>query len=144
MLTTIKNTDKKYVEPDFKLVELDETHHWSDDFKARGKIMGVYLVNMNRHTYLCEMTPSLELTYLYTNTVANDEADADAFNDEVTQEEMVARTSDVTYVHVGTKFERIEQADMDESEKRELKAGEITYEALVEEMREYYISNHHL
>jgi hypothetical protein len=144
MLTMIPRPEKKKVVPDFKLVELDETHHWSDEMQARGKMLGVYLVDMNRHVYCCEMTPSLELTYLYTNTVANDKSDHDAFNDEVTQEEMAARTSDVTYVHVGTKFEQVAEADMEESEKRELAAGEITYEALVEEMREYYICNHHL
>jgi hypothetical protein len=136
--------DQKKVVPDFKLVELDETHHWSDEVQARGRVYGVYLVDMNRHTYCCELTPSLELIYLYSNTEAKRKKDDDAFNEFVTQEEMVARGSECTYVHVGTRFDRIEETHMDESEKRELAAGEITYEALVEEMREYYIANHHL
>lgn len=134
----------KFVMPQFRLVEIETTEHWSDDVQARGRVFEVYLVNMKRHVYLCEITPSLEMTYLYSTTTAKSKADRDAFQDLIDREEMACHRDAASYLHVGTKFNRVAVAHMDDSEKRELKAGEIQYDDLVEEMREYYISNHHL
>lgn len=135
---------RNYVEPKFRLVEIEETQYWSDDVQARGRIFAVYLVDLSRHTYLCEMTPSLELTYMYTTTRAAFPDDRDALQDLVDLEEMGSARGSVSYVHAHTKFNRVRRADLEKTEKRELAAGEITYDDLAEFIREYYCANHQL
>lgn len=51
---------------DFKVVEIDETQHWSDAIKSKvSKIFTVYLYDASVVTNCCEVTPSYELTPLY-------------------------------------------------------------------------------
>lgn len=59
--------DKK-IPPHFVILLVDETHEWSPDIqdRTRCKLSGAYLIDKNRHVYICSTTPSYEAYFLYT------------------------------------------------------------------------------
>lgn len=62
-----------------RLVEIDETHHWTlDDWPEIKAIKSTWLYDLNEQTYLCEMTPSRCLYPIDTYPMSHDE---DALDD---------------------------------------------------------------
>jgi len=136
-------TPKKNIKPKFRVVAIDETEHWSDDIKAQGKVWGVYLVDMNRYTYCCELTPSLELHFLYYVAIpkkrTKDRKVADDFQDLVDEN---YPHSDTSYVGTNQKFSRIRKVDLTESDKKTL--ADEGYEVLHKDVVEYLRANHYI
>ena len=79
-----------------KVVKIEETQFWSKKIiKKAGKLFGVYIFDENESTFLCEITPSHYLRFLYTFAERFDE-----------QTEELIRESDTTeggdfYMHAG-------------------------------------------
>ena len=60
------NEDTRTVEPDFRVIAIEETEHWREDIvEITGRIWRLYLVDFNEYTYLCEVTPSVFAWHLY-------------------------------------------------------------------------------
>jgi hypothetical protein len=79
--------------PEFWVVALDETKHWTDGYLAECNIKQefvVYLVDVNRHTHLASLTPSLWLEYVDHFAVMED-----GFDDEKWRDEAIDATSGV-------------------------------------------------
>ena len=52
--------------PDFRFVAVDETAHWRPEIiRETGRAFGVYLMDANQTVNLCEITPSIHLTFLH-------------------------------------------------------------------------------
>lgn len=97
MFTTLEKQKNKEKRTNFRLVAIDETHHYTDEnfVKACGKIFTVYFYNKNEITHLCELTGSYYLIPLY-SYAENDVSDE--IKDEL--DEIDARYgSDPIYVH---------------------------------------------
>jgi hypothetical protein len=51
----------------WKIVAIEETSHWNADIVARaGRLFGIYLLDANRQTHCCELTPSYEVYFIET------------------------------------------------------------------------------
>lgn len=89
-----KNTEKR---TNFRLVAIDETHHYTDEklIKECGKIFTVYFYDKNEITHLCELAGSHYLIpiYVYAENDVSDETkdELDSIN---------ARYNEPIYVHV--------------------------------------------
>lgn len=112
----------------FKIVKIDETRHWREDIAAHGPIYGVYLYDEREHTYLCEMTPSYHLNFLY-----------HTFGEQEVPEEIVELVegvySDDIYVHVHQIPPTAYDCGKYKIEKDQ------TYEDVLEGVLEYYRCN---
>jgi hypothetical protein len=88
------------VKTHFKIVVIDETHHWIDDIQKRaGAVWHAYLFDSLRHVHCCEITPSYELWPIYAtawNRTENDELD-----EELEEIIRLNTSGDVEYHHVG-------------------------------------------
>jgi hypothetical protein len=85
--------NKSRVIPEFWVAALDETKHWADGYLAECNIKQefvVYLVDVNRHTHLASLTPSLWLEYVDHFAVMED-----GFDDEKWRDEAIDATSGV-------------------------------------------------
>ena len=62
------------IPPDWRAIVFDETDHWflceSAPFVA--SMIGVYIYDANSRVYLCEVTPSYQLIYLYSDVIFRD------------------------------------------------------------------------
>ena len=89
-----KNMATKRIYSKLKVVEIDETHGWSDDIVAKaGRLFGVYLYDERVQTFMAELTPSYCLTFLYTNTENH-------VDDDTHEEIMNSENHESTYLHV--------------------------------------------
>ena len=70
-----------------KIVKIDVTHHWNEDFLRElntGKVYDYYLYDANQTTNCCELTPSYYLFCVYTeteNTLSETKYDEFEYND---------------------------------------------------------------
>jgi hypothetical protein len=84
------------IKPQFNVVVLDETHHWSDEIRQyAGKMYGAYMYDVNRQVHVAELTPSYEL-YFLCNTPLNQVSDE---MQEAIFEAGSGSGTDVMYVH---------------------------------------------
>ncbi len=70
------NERRTDVEPDWRIVKIDETHFWDEDSKARSlgkKLVSTYAYNRNSETYCCSLTPAYWLLYLGTEAQTNED-----------------------------------------------------------------------
>lgn len=88
-------TTAEILTSNFRLVAIDESHHWKKDIldKCGGTIKTVYIYDKSVTTNLCEITPSYELTPLYYIT----ESDVDDEVHELLNNEI--GNDDVRYYH---------------------------------------------
>lgn len=111
------------------VVRIDETKHWNLTGPKPETIWGVYLVDMNEHTYCCELTPSLYLRFMY-NTYTGEQ------NEEI--EEVGNTYSEDYYVHVrefpAADIHVIDQGTADLCD---------TYDEFIEAWMEHCNANHH-
>lgn len=86
-------TEKATIRPDYWLIArtISEDYLGADVPKVAGQVREVYLYDAHKATFLCELTPSYELRYLYT-TVEYDDCPPDV------EADLCAEASDV-YVH---------------------------------------------
>ena len=55
------------IQPDFKIVHLDQTGNWLESIRNQlkgGKVWAIYLFDKNQVTYCCELTPSYALHFI--------------------------------------------------------------------------------
>lgn len=115
--------------PHFKVVAIDATWAYSEgDLKTKcGKIFSTYLVDVNRHIHLCELTPSYELHFIE-NLASN------CIDDDTDEElrDCGYRDEPVTYTHARhiDKLPPESFVDLGEHEIPE------NYEELLEEVQE--------
>lgn len=87
--------------PHFKVFRLDETEYWNDPdlVKIAGKMWGMYLVDTNEVTHLCELQGSYCLYFIetYPENVPDDDDAREAFLEEIG--EVDAYTDSAIYVH---------------------------------------------
>jgi hypothetical protein len=157
-----KGADEPFIEPDFYLMGWDVGGFLTDKPKGMSECYGVWLVDLRRHVYIASMTPSIEGELMYYSC----EHDSDALPEnerqydkamekiadyliELEQEEVMNNhgveyfnASDVRRV-VG-KPNRSHKVELDADTLEELRNGEITYEEVVEDLREYYRGNQYL
>lgn len=91
---------------DVYVIKIDESKYWNpkifEDFPEIKKIYGIYITDVNSHTYLAEMTPSNFLVFLENQWDGDyniDESRAEEI-DEIMMEG--SRESDATYMHAST------------------------------------------
>lgn len=89
--------------PNFVIVALDESKYWTlkdpDADQYVERIEGVYLVDLNQYTHLCEITPSYAL-YLVENRAVYKDGTPDSVIDRIDGEVMGEWDEPVTYTHV--------------------------------------------
>lgn len=93
--------------PDIWCVKQDETEYWDEDFRKKYnmyQICGVYLFDRNKHSFLCEITPSYEL-YFMGSQWRSHLADSDEYDMQVDEIDDIIRTGDAateefSYQHV--------------------------------------------
>jgi|TARA_R100000656_G_scaffold104176_5_gene76428 hypothetical protein len=57
-----KNTE---IKPDWRVIKIDEKGFWRGELaKSIDEMFGVYLYDENLNTYICSLTPSVELMFL--------------------------------------------------------------------------------
>ena len=140
--------------PHFKLLQINETHDWCDEIVERaGKLFGIYLVDINRVVYCCELEPSYEADFLY--TVWAEDIEDDEEREELNEiiDEVDYNSPLVSYFHVRSCNERAFVHDFGEEETgywedgptgNEWKSDDFdTYERLVDNMKEHCNANHY-
>ena len=139
------NEEKRTLPIAIRVISLNET----DDFilgecaplvKA---IYAVYFYDKNEHTFLCEMTPSYALNFLYYDVEFEYGVDNPDLEAEVLDIVDIAPTEEVSYYHV---------RNIDTFEKRfpcrfhveedEILPDDMEYDEYIEGMREELVSNH--
>lgn len=112
------------------VVRIDETKNWNLTGPKPETIWGVYLVDMNEHTYCCELTPSLYLRFMY-NNYSGSEVNTEIEDYETTDDQNI-------YVHVrefpAADIHVIDQDNTDLSD---------TYDEFMESWMEFCNANHH-
>jgi len=88
------------VQPDFKIVYLDQTSNWLESIRDQlkgGRIWAVYLFDKNQITHCCELTPSYALHFIRDEGEMGDGTDID----EKLQDEIQGadNCTDVDYFH---------------------------------------------
>lgn len=81
--------------PKICAVRIDETECWTDDVRAKvDKVYGIYLVDLNCHTYCCSMTPSYAMYYIGFSIQSNKTSMFDKMDEiEELEMEMMANSS---------------------------------------------------
>jgi hypothetical protein len=86
--------------PDFWLVKIDETEYRCDSMRQRvKKIWATYLIDVSRHTFCCETTPSYWCDFVESypeHLDSSDESDMEKLADEICESDDTAGM----YVHV--------------------------------------------
>ena len=110
------------------VVRIDETKNWSLTGPKPETIWGVYLVDMNEHTYCCSILPSLYLYFLYNSYTGevNDEIEEHFAEDENKYVDVQAFPAADTYTPKPTTPEELEES----------------YETFIEANIEHYRCNH--
>lgn len=118
----LKQANSKWV-----VIKVDETHHWTIAPEGT-KVYGIFLVDLNEVTYLCEMRPSHYCYHLYNLAEpANEEIEtADIFDDQN------------IYMHT-TVLDALPKHTCGPVEDHEI---EDSYETMVETYIEHYQGNH--
>lgn len=120
----------KPIPHDWRAVGHDVTRHYNispEDAPHVEKIVDVFFYDRNEYTYLCELTPSYYLRYLYSFVSCKDDTSDDVRDRIDDRYGYVHEPTDSVYVHV---------ADVDP-----LPSVAYGQEATEEEVREYWQSN---
>lgn len=117
----LKQANSKWV-----VIKVDETHHWTIAPEGT-KVYGIFLVDLNEVTYLCEMRPSHYCYHLYNLAEpANEEIEtADIFDDQ----DIYLHTDKIPKDH--HVVSEVLETDIEDS-----------YEEMVEAYLEHYQGNH--
>jgi len=141
-----------------RVIALDETDYFNFPSHLAPfvkEIHGVYFYDKNQHVYLCEITPSYALEFLYHNVIfvygefgADDNKDADirAKIDELVCE--AYHNGNPEYMHVNT-VDYVLKGFQDSNarfrfhvEQDEMLPDDMNYDEYMEEMREELNANH--
>lgn len=97
------NTDTRTLPVDAMAIYLDETRHYNiaaEDRPFIEKIIGVYVLDTNEHTYCCEITPSHWCEHVYDSVVTTYDTPDDV-RDRL-DEQYAHCGSDGMYLHVSS------------------------------------------
>ena len=135
---------------DFRIVEIDETKYWIEDFLKEigsGKVYGVYIFDKNQVTCLCSPEPNYWLRHLYftTENQMSEENqmifDHECYNgDGVDNYYLCSGIDKLKSVEVDMNFEYDENSE----NKDVIDDEEETYESKFEEVYEYCRCNHYI
>lgn len=129
--------DKKVV-PNFKVVEIDNSHHWDKSITDRGTVTEVYLVDENTAIHACSLSASRYYHFLYFLVKANKEGDQENLENEV--DECCHSFQNATLMS-GMSYLNEEKVEVDPSE-CEILDVEENYDRLVETLIDDCRSNH--
>jgi hypothetical protein len=145
------NEEKRTLPIAIRVVSLNET----DDFilgEYRAPLVkaiyAVYFYDKNEHTFLCEITPSYALNFLYYDVEFEYGVDNPDLEAEVLDIVETAPTEEVSYYHVRDidAFEkRFVEDDIPcrfHAEEDEMLPDDMEYDEYIEDMREELVSNH--
>lgn len=137
-----------------RVIALDETEYFnipSDLAPYIKEIHGVYFYDKNSHTFLCEMTPSYCLDFLYYNIVFVEgefENDEDIRNEAYDFVEDVYNDGNPTYMHKPD-IDALEQRFTEKNikfrfsvEEDEMLPDDMEYDEYIEEVFEGLRANH--
>ena len=95
--------------PDWYVIAIDETEYWNIDEEHRAlidRMLGVYMFNWRKHTYLCEVTPSYKLVFhsnvMWLKQELHSRDDFDELRDDLEHQYIYGGGTDnepVTYMH---------------------------------------------
>jgi hypothetical protein len=137
---------KKDIPCDWRIVKVDQTYMCPSDWRAERKIdkLGFYyLYDANRHVHICSFTPTYELNALVGYATFTEDV-SDEVRDEVDQEnEMAEADQPVSYMNV-SHVDHLPSQDANKGvdPPEEGEDREAYYERMVNELMEYYRSNH--
>jgi len=133
----------KVRQPKLQIIVTDESMHLREDLKEKvGKFKGVYLVDVNEETHLCEMQGSHYLRHLYNQVEHTDNFKTE--DDDYTEElfELELRDDEQNcYVHTSETFEVVHEHEETDSDYKD-GVSEEEYAEYMESKVEYYTSNH--
>ena len=148
---------EKIIRPHFKLLKMDETYMWDEEMVAKvDKIFGIYLVDVSRSVYLCELQPNYEAYFLYSIWEGKElpEDEEEEFNEMVDEADYATQL--VSYFHVcGCRpptmwvhdFGAEEAGHWEDNGGTELEWKSRDYDSyddLLDETKEYCNANHHV
>lgn len=118
---------------DAYVVALDETRNYNIDPKDAPyieRIVGIYLLDRNLHTYLCESVPSYYLIHLYDEVWVR--GDVDAEKREALGEKYENWGGDDTYVHCSDL-----NGELDAAQKAASHGTQFAHHVVQEHVQEY-------
>lgn len=124
------------VKPNFKVVAIETTEHWSDRVTALGKVLEVYFYDANKSVHCCSMTGSAECHFLYCIPAPTKEEDNEKLLELIEPSEPDL-ASEVKYMSWGQieSAEESEDVELTKEDVKKLATNEITYDELVEELK---------
>lgn len=150
-----KNADDPFIAPDFYLIKYDISRYIEQKPKYVTGAYEVYLVDLSRHVYLASMTPSIEGEFLYTTCITSDDLSDlperaydkawDKVGDYEIDLESYSKPSDYFDAYdVKEMAKEGYKVELTDDTLAELQSGEMTYEEVVEDLREYYRGNRYI
>jgi hypothetical protein len=130
--------------PHFKIYKLDETDYWvNPDLVARaGRLYGVYLVNVNEVTHLCEYQGSYCLWFLETipENYPDDSDEKESLLEEIQEGDLGTET--VVYVHTN-QLDKVEPVHVyDPVTQEEYDEAVASFDGDTEKVTRYFIDEY--